>query len=156
MRAPALLLLVTLVACGSPAASHTTTSSGPAPRRTQCTVALRFEDDTAGGVDPAIVAIPHTRVTLVRICEPGGTETQVIGSEVGICQYAEPGEALLRARCWWAGEGSELELTRVLRDVVVRRAEIHEDVRGDFAVAAQLALPASAQLNVLGPSTLPR
>lgn len=155
MRGLALTALV-LAACGSPPASHTTTASEPAPRRTQCTVALRFEDDTAGGVDPAIIAIPHTRVTLVRICEPGGTETQVVGSEVGICQYADPGEALLRARCWWAGEGSELELTRVLRDVIVRRAEVHDDVRGDFAVAAQLDLPASAQLNVLGPSTLPR
>ncbi len=115
-----------------------------------------MEDDTAGGMDPAVVAIPHTRVTLVRICEPGGTETRPIGSEIGICQFADPGDALMRARCWWAGNGSEIEVHRVLRQIVVRRAELHEDRLGPFSDAIEMDLPVAAQLNVLGPDTLPR
>jgi len=106
-------------------------------------------------MDPSAVALPHTRVTLVRICDPGGTETRLIGSELGICQFGDPGAALLRARCWWAGEGSEIEVHRVLRQLVVRRAELHEDHLGAFTEGAELDVPVGATLDVLGPETLP-
>lgn len=154
MRSARTLLFLGLVACGSP---PSTRSVEPAPPRTQCTVTLRFEDDTAGGMDPSVVALPHTRVTLVRICDPGGTETRIVGSELGVCQFADPGEALMRARCWWAGNGSELEVHRVLRQLVVRRAELTEEGGlTPFSDAVELDLPVGAQLNVLGPETLPR
>ena len=118
---------------------------------------FRFEDDTAGGMDPSVVALPNTRVTLVRICDPGGTETRIVGSELGVCQFADPGVALMRARCWWAGNGSELEMHRVLRQIVVRRAELTEEGGlGPFSDAVELDLPVGARLDVLGPETLPR
>lgn len=142
------------IACGSP---PSTRSVEPAPPRTQCTVTLRFEDDTTDEAEPSVVVLPHTRVTLVRICEPGGTETRVIGSELGICQFGDPGEALLRARCWWAGNGSEIEVYRVLRQLVVRRAVLTEEGGlGPFEDALELDFPVGAQLNILGPETLPR
>jgi hypothetical protein len=154
------LLVLALVACGTPSSTR---SVEPAPRRTQCTVTLRFEDATPPdegpeGADgtPSVVALPHTRVTLVRICEPGGTETRVVGSELGVCQFGDPGEALLRARCWWAGDGSEIEVHRVLRQLVVRRAVLTEEGGlGPFEDVVELATPAGAELNVLGPATLP-
>jgi hypothetical protein len=148
-----MVLWMAAIGCGTPSSPP---SAPPVATRTQCTIALRMEDDTAGGMDPAVVAIPHTRVTLVRICEPGGTETQAIGSEIGICQFADPGDALMRARCWWAGNGSEIEVHRVLRQIVVRRAELRDDRLGPFSDAAEMDLPVAAQLNVLGPDTLPR
>lgn len=121
---------------------------------------LRFEDQTPEEdgpppADPAL-ALPRTRVTLVRICQPGGTETQVIGTETGVCQFADPGDALVRAHCWWAGEGSELEVQRVLRQLVVRRAEVHEGSAGPMQDAGELSLPVGAEVHVLGPDTLPR
>lgn len=124
---------------------------------------LRFEADDPSPEDepppasPADIALPHTRVTLVRICEPGGTETRIVGNEVGVCQFGDPGAALLRARCWWAATGSELEVHRVLRQIVVRRAELTEEGGvGPFSDAVELDLPVGAQLNILGPETLPR
>jgi hypothetical protein len=147
------LVIAMALGCGSP--PSTTHPVEPAPRRTQCTVTLRLEDDTAGGMDPSAVALPHTRVTLVKICEPGGTETRVVGSELGICQFADPGPALMRLRCWWAGDGSELEVHRVLRQLVVRRAELTDEQLGAFSDAIELDLPVGAELNVLGPETLP-
>jgi hypothetical protein len=146
------LTFLLAVGCGSPPATH---SVEPAPLRTQCTVTLRQEDDTAGGIDPSLVALPHTRVSLVRICDPGGTETRLVGSELGVCQFADPGAALLRMRCWWAGDGSELEVHRVLRQLVVRRAVLDDEQLGAFSDAVELDLPVGAQLNVLGPDTLP-
>jgi hypothetical protein len=151
-----LALMALALGCGSGPSPSTHTVDPAPPRRTQCTVALRMEDDTAGETEPSDIAIPHTRVTLVRICEPGGTETRVIGSEAGICQFADPAEALIRVRCWWAGDGSELELHRVLRQIVVRRAVLEDEVLGPFSDAVELDLPVGAQLNVLGPDTLPR
>ncbi len=160
-RALRLTLALAAPGCGSPPSSH---SVEPTPPRTQCTVTLRFEsDDPLPGealsdapADPAL-ALPHTQVTLVRICDPGGTETRIVGNELGICQFADPGEALLRARCWWAGRGSELEVFRVLRQIVVRRAELTEESGlSPFSDAVELDLPVGARLNVLGPETLPR
>ena len=151
MRTWGIALIV--LGCGSPPATR---SAEPVARRTECTVTLRFADDTAGEGEPSVVAIPHTRVTLVRICDPGGTETRLVGSEVGVCQFGDAGDALLRARCWWAGQGSEIEVHRVLRQLVVRRAVLDEETGlGPFADAIDLDLPASAQLSVLGPDTLP-
>jgi hypothetical protein len=146
------LAVVILVGCGTPPATR---AVEPAPRRTQCTVTLRFEDRDEPA-EPTVMALPHTHVTLVRICDPGGTETRVVGDEVGICQFGDPGEALLRARCWWAGQGAEIEVHRVLRRLVVRRAVLDEETGlGPFSDAIDMELPASAQLNVLGPDTLP-
>jgi hypothetical protein len=150
----AALGFVLLSACGTPPATR---AIEPAPRRAQCTVTLRFEDrDEQPGADPSVVVLPHTRVTLVRICDPGGTETRVIGDEIGVCQFGDPGDALLRARCWWAGRGAEIEVHRVLRRLVVRRAVLDEATGlGPYADSVDLELPASAELNVLGPETLP-
>lgn len=150
-----LLVASIVLGCGTPPATH---AVEPPPRRTQCTVTLRFEDqdDAPPGSDPSVVVLPHTRVTLVRICDPGGTETRVVGSEVGVCQFGDPGEALLRARCWWAGQGAELEVHRVLRRLIVRRAVLDEHTGlGPFEDSVDLELPVSAELNVLGPETLP-
>lgn len=145
--------MIGLAACGSPTTPGT---AAPAPRRTRCTAALRFEDADEGAA-PSDVAMPRTRVTLVRICDPGGTETRVVGTEPGICQFGDPGVALLRARCWWTGQGSELELHRVLRQLVVRRATLTESGElGPFEDVLDLDLPAGAELDVLGPETLPR
>ena len=95
-------------------------------------------------------------MTLVRICDPGGTETRLVGSEVGVCQFGEPGGALLRARCWWAGQGSEITVERVLRQLVARRADFDEETGvGPLTDAAELELPPNATVNVLGPETLP-
>jgi len=150
-----ILVWVTLIGCGtSPSTTH---SAAPAPLRTDCTVTLRFEDEGSSEAgDPSVVALPRTHVTLVRICQPGGTETRNVGSELGVCQFADPGEALLRARCWWAGNGSEIEVHRVLRALVVRRAELRDEELGAFSDAVELDLPVGAHLDVLGPSTLPR
>lgn len=117
-------------------------------------MALRFEDADEAAA-PSDVALPQTRVTLVRICEPGGTETRLVGTEPGICQYGDPGEALLRARCWWTGNGSEIEVHRVLRQLVVRRAVLTDGTLGPFEDAIDLDLPAGAELDALGPETLP-
>ncbi len=142
-----------VVACGSP---PSTRSAPSAPQRTECTVALRFEDETPGDDEPSLVALPRTRVTLVRICDPGGTETRFVGNEPGVCQFSDPAGALVRARCWWGSEGSELEVHRVLRQVVVRRAAWTDaDGTGAFTDAVELDLPPGAELNVLAPDTLP-
>lgn len=130
----------------------------PPTPRTQCTVTLRFEDQTPEEdgpppADPAL-ALPRTRVTLVRICEPGGTATQLVGVETGVCQFGSAGDALVRARCWWAGQGSEIEVQRVLRQLVVRRAELHDGELGPMQDAGELALPVGAEVHVLGPETL--
>jgi hypothetical protein len=157
---PLFALVIVLSSCGSePPAHHTE------PRATtthaQCTVTLRFEDESPadegrGPRSTSIVELPRTRVTLVRICDPGGTETRLVGSEVGICQFAAPGESLLRARCWWAGQGSEIAVERVLGQLIARRADVDEETGvGPMTDAAQLELPPDATVNVLGPDTLP-
>ena len=156
---PLLLAVLVLSSCGSePPARHT---EPRATTRAQCTVTLRFEDENplAEGDEPratSIVELPRTRVTLVRICDPGGTETRLVGSEVGVCQFAAPAGALLRARCWWAGQGSEITVERVLRQLVARRADVDEETGpGPMTDAAELELPVDARVNVLGPDTLP-
>jgi hypothetical protein len=157
---PIFLALIVLSSCGSePPARHTEPRA--TSTRAQCTVTLRFEDEDPvdEGAPPrttSIVELPRTRVTLVQICDPGGTETRLVGSEPGVCQFVEPAGALLRARCWWAGQGSEIALERVLRQLVARRAEwTEEGGAGAMTDAAELELPLDAQINVLGPETLP-
>lgn len=154
------LAILVLSSCGGePPARHTEPRATTA--RAQCTVTLRFEDESPvdEGEPPhgtSIVELPRTRVTLVRICDPGGTETRLVGSEAGVCQFADPAGALMRARCWWAGRGSEITVERVLRQLVARRAEwTEEGGAGPMNDAAELELPVDAQLNLLGPDTLP-
>jgi hypothetical protein len=157
---PIFLAVLVLSSCGSEPPARRTEPPAPTTHA-QCTVTLRFEDESPADESGApratsIVELPRTRVTLVRICDPGGTETRVIGSEVGVCQFAEPAGALLRARCWWAGQGSEIAVERVLRDLVARRADTSDATGvGPWTDAAELELPVDAQVNVLGPATLP-
>ena len=153
----AVIAWLALAACGS--------SSPPPPAERErepharCTVALRFEDGDEGASEESAeseIALPHTRVTLVRICEPGGTETRVVGTEVGVCMHADAGGALLRARCWWAGEGSEIAVHQDRSELVVRRASWDETTgRAAWTEVLDLALPRNAEVHALGPDTLP-
>jgi hypothetical protein len=137
--------IVLLAGCGGAGAAGGTTPEAP---RRECTAALRFEepDETA----PVIDDRPRTDVSLVLICEGEGTRRVAIGAEVGACFGSDAGDALLRARCWWGGDGAILEVRTEDDALVVRRAGIDEEGgAGALEETARLPLPEGAHVQPL-------
>ncbi len=116
-------------------------------------VALRFED---AGTDPT-TDVPHTRVMLAVIRESDGrTETHEVRVVNGPCSFTAPtGGALTAGSCWWAGSGDNFEVVREGDEVLVRLAEVAEELDAPLpsVTALRVPLPASAQLQVVAPDT---
>lgn len=111
-------------------------------------IALRFE-----GADAADGGAPRTRVSLVRIPPEGERTVRELAVEVGACFHEPAGEALIAARCWWAGEGARYEVRREGEVVVALRADVDaEGSAGELAEVARLEVPEDAELDVLAPS----
>lgn len=135
-----------LAACGGASPDGGTTPVAP---RRDCTAALRFEEpDAPVATDTA--DRPRTRVSLVLICEREPTRRVLLGDEVGACYGIDDEGALLRARCWWAGEGAMIEVVRDADALVVRRAAIEESTGvGAFEETTRLDVPPGAQIQAL-------
>lgn len=144
-------LVPLLLALGCGATSPRAESAGTAPARRPCTVALRFEEPPGeapgsnGERGAALDDAPRTDVALVVLCEGEATRRVALGREVGACYRTDPADALLRATCWWGGQGAWLEVRRQGTDLVVLRADVDEVVgRGQARERARLTVPADA------------
>lgn len=148
MRARAALGLVALsiVACGGASGPGPTTPAEQ-PRR-ECTAALRFQEPEVPASDDEP---PRTDVSLVLICESDPTRRVAIGSEVGACFSIEAGDgSLLRARCWWAGQGALIDVRRAGDALEVRRADIDEHTgTGTMESVSELPVPDDADVQTL-------
>ncbi|WP_236606983.1 hypothetical protein [Sandaracinus amylolyticus] len=136
-----------LAACGG-ATNVGTTTPEDAPRR-ECTAALRFaEPEVAQTSDEEM---PRTAIGLVLICEDEPIQTVAIGTEVGACFNDEASEgALLRARCWWAGQGAIVVVRRNGEVLEVLRADVDEQTGiGELEPVTQLEIPANHVLHAL-------
>lgn len=69
---------------------------------------------------------PCTTISLVLLCEDGTRSALQIGDEIGACYPIDSADALLRARCWWAGEGSLVEVRREGGALIVFRTTVDE------------------------------
>jgi len=118
---------------------------------TTVTVALRFVE----GPEDEASATPSTRVLLVDIDEARGRQTTDLGTYAGVCSHLAVGEdVLLAAQCFWAGEGSRLEVARDGDRLVATRVTLDAE-RDDVAreELARIALPPSAEIELLAPTT---
>lgn len=144
------LAVVLLAGCGGATNAGTTTPVREEPVR-ECTAALRFsepagQDPAAGDVEP-----PRTAVALVLICEDEETRTVPVGTEVGACFPDEASEgALLRARCWWAGQGAIVVVRRNGEVLEVLRSEVDEMTgAGELERVTELPIPENHSLHAL-------
>ncbi|AKF05362.1 hypothetical protein DB32_002511 [Sandaracinus amylolyticus] len=136
-----------LVACGG-ATNAGSTTPVDAPRR-ECTAALRFaEPEVAQTSDEEM---PRTAIALALICEDEPIRTVAIGTEVGACFNDEASDgALLRARCWWAGQGAIVVVRRNGEVLEVLRADVDEHTgAGALERVTQLEIPANHVLHTL-------
>ncbi|HJL16865.1 MAG TPA: hypothetical protein RMH99_14470 [Sandaracinaceae bacterium LLY-WYZ-13_1] len=110
-------------------------------------VALRFEDAGTDAQD-----MPHTGVRLVHIAPDGARTVVALSEETGACYHTEAVEALISARCWWAGEGARFIVRREGDAVVAHRAEVHEETGArDLVEAGRVEIPEDAPLQILAP-----
>ncbi|MEQ8455454.1 MAG: hypothetical protein RLO52_31415 [Sandaracinaceae bacterium] len=114
-------------------------------------IALRFAD---AGTDEN--ETPHTRVLLVRIAPDGERVARDLGTETGACYHQDPADALIQARCWWAGAGARYEVRREGDAVIALRADVDE-MTEDAALeeTARVEVPRAARLQVLAPGAAP-
>ena len=151
-RAALAILTASLLGCGAatppPETAEEEEAEGPPP---SYAVALRFAD---AGADEN--ETPQTRVMLVRIAPDGERVARDLGTEVGACYHQDAGDALILARCWWAGAGARYEVRREGDAVIARRAGVDE-MEGDQALveAARVEVHENARLEVLAPGGAP-
>jgi hypothetical protein len=132
--------------CGGASGAGTTTPEDDAERA--CTAALRFEDPAEG--QPPEDQPPRTVVSLVLICEEEPVQRATLGSEVGACYPIESQGVLLRARCWWGGEGSVIEVRRQDDVLVVERSGIDEHTgTGPPSEVSRMDVPEGAHVEAL-------
>lgn len=153
----AIAIAVVLAGCGGATVDETTTPAEPVRR--ECTAALRFQEpglEEPGSEEPAEAATdaaeerPLTAISLVLICEGDPTRRVAIGSEVGACFREEDHASLLRARCWWAGEGASIVVRHEDDALVVRRASFDEATGpGEYVESARLEVPDDADVRPL-------
>lgn len=138
------IILLLPAACGGAAQTDRTTIGVP---ERECTAALRFEEPDTMLPD---ADRPATRVSLVLLCENESPRRVLLGDEVGACFRIEEERALLRARCWWAGEGAMIEVAHETDALIVRRAAIHEASGiSAFEEIARLEVPPRARVQAL-------
>ena len=153
-RASALLLgllLGLLSGCG--AASPRASIPGPEERAEDeppptYAIALRLEDAGAREDDT-----PRTRVMLVAIAPGGDRTVNELRVELGACWHDASRDALITARCWWAGAGAAYAVRREGGAVVARRRSADE-VSSDEAPweeAGRVEVPEDAVLQILLP-----
>jgi hypothetical protein len=140
-RLAPLALAASLAACGGAQGARGTTAA----EARECTAALRFEEPEGETLDADPDAEPHTRITLVLICDDETTTSMPVGTEVGACFRTEPpGGVLLGARCWWAGQGAVLEVRREGGALRVRRT-----LGGETSDAGALDVPTESRVRPL-------
>ena len=143
----AVAIAVVLAGCGG--ATHDEVTTPTEPVRRECTAALRFEEPPEVATDAAEER-PLTAISLVLICEGDPTRRVAIGSEVGACFREEDQASLLRARCWWAGEGASIVVRHEDDALVVRRASFDEATGpGVYEESARLEVPGDADVRPL-------
>lgn len=147
----ALALVLVGCAAATPHPEPMPSSDDEEPAR--LAVALRF----AEAPDDPEVPMPRTRLLLVLIRDQEGARTETeLGVYGGACTHGGAGgRVLLAARCWWAGQGAVLEVTRRGDELVVRAAQLDETSgRGAFEVVAAVAIPEGAVLHPIRPDTV--
>lgn len=145
VRAGGLALL--LGACGGATSTGSTTPDAP---RRECTAALRFQEP--GGERPLRDdEMPRTAIHLVLICEDEALRVLPVSTEVGAC-FSEPASdgALLRARCWWAGQGAVVIVRRDGDRLEALRADVDEHTgTSTLERVVDLEIPANHTLQAL-------
>lgn len=140
-------LLGVLAACGGDppdGGRGTLIHEAPPEPAPEVAVGLRFED--AGVLDGTDT--PRTHVRLVVIDTEHGRVLDDVGTFSGACTPANDGlGAVVAARCWWAGAGTDVLVRRDGDRLVVTVIELDEEAGpGPPRVAVERALPARATL----------
>jgi hypothetical protein len=139
-----ILSLYGLAACGAATTGSTVTTAEVAPPRPYA-VALRLEE-----AEEDAEGTPHTRVSLVRITPEGVRTVETLATEVGACYHQPRPGALMAARCWWAGVGSDYEVRRSGDAIVATRTEVDEETgAGAPSEVARLEVPSDAEVQVV-------
>ena len=149
---PALALAVAsaaaLAACGgasAPPVEEPPAEEEPGP---EVAVSLRLEarpEDEMG--------MPSSDAALVLIQPSGERSVTPLGVLNGVCSHEEADERdVLRVRCWWAGAGRVIRVSRDGDELVVRWVDLDEEVGAHAAEEMErVALPARARLRPIAP-----
>ncbi len=137
-------LIALLCACGG-AHVPAPVPMGPGP---EVTASLRLLEAESGDDD-----IPRSDAWIALIEQNGRREMQPLGTLEGVCHHESPDERdVLRVRCWWAGEGLVLRVSREGDRLIVRQVDIDEMTGpGTATEIATIDLPRGAQLSAVTP-----
>lgn len=121
-----------------------TAPPGPGP---EVAVALRLTEAAPG---PG--GMPRTDAALALIFEEGRREVRPLERLDGVCTHEAAPDALLQVRCWWAGAGTLLRLTRDADALLVTRVPLDEmSGPGAPTLIERVELPPRARLRLIGP-----
>lgn len=151
MTRPFALLFCFLLGCGA-ASPRASIPDEPAERDEDeppptYAIALRLEDAGTREDDT-----PRTRVMLVAIAPGGDRTVNEVRVELGACWHDGSNDALITARCWWAGAGAVYAIRREGGAVVAHRRSADE-ASGErpWEEAGRVEIPEDAALQILLP-----
>lgn len=152
--ARALPALVALLSAGCGASEPLPENPSDDDEPPRVAIALRAEEAPADEETDT----PQTRVVLVRIRhDVGETETTDLGTYAGPCMHASvPAHVVVRLRCWWAGAGAVVSVSRHGDELVAERSVVDEmQGAGDSETITTVELPEDAVLEPIRPPTAP-